>query len=706
MGYFRNFVPILYEIEYNYMLNSILLLTSFLGTAVPNDADSTVFKTVGLSEVTVVEFKKSKENLATNSVSIVDSGFVNRHELQSITELTAVVPNFYMPEYGSKQNTPVYIRGVGAKTKGSAVGFYVDGIPHFENSSFDVDMSNIASVTVFRGPQGTLYGRNAIGGIINVSTVSPLTYQGTQFKLGYGSHNDALFQFSHYNKLGSKVGYSVAGGYHYNDGFHRNMFTNKYADQVKDAYGRVALVWLLDNKWFLRVNSMLDYSNQGGYPYGKYNRLTGETEPVNYNRYSSYRRLLSTSGLNIRYADENVSFSSQTAFQYIRDRQGIDQDFTSNDTYFVKNRLRQTMLSQEFMLKSNNSSRYQWLWGAFAMTQHINNTVETQYITKDNAFPTHYRIPVNALAIYHQSTIKLFSGFSFIAGLRWDYENSTLKYLRESYQLSTDGARTEVKNVNSSLHFNQITPKFALQYQDERNNNSYYFSVTRGYKAGGFNQTFQKDEETSFGPEYNWNYELGGKVHLLKDKLYAEAALYYIDWRQQQVNQTVPGVGNVIHNAGHSSSKGFELALNSSPLKNLSIALSYGYTYAKFIEYQKSAKLNYSGNMLPMVPRNTLSCSASYALYPSSTSFIDKIVLTAGLTGVGKIYWAEDNEVAQNFYALLNAKISITSGIFTWECWGKNITDTHYNTYCFKSSADYAQVGKPAYFGTSLLVKF
>ena len=699
-------MPILYEIEYNYMLNSILLLTSFLGTAVPNDADSTVFKTVGLSEVTVVEFKKSKENLATNSVSVVDSGFINRHELQSITELTAVVPNFYMPEYGSKQNTPVYIRGVGAKTKGSAVGFYVDGIPHFENSSFDVDMSNIASVTVFRGPQGTLYGRNAIGGIINVTTVSPLTYQGTQFKLGYGSHNDALFQFSHYNKLGSKMGYSVAGGYHYNDGFHRNMFTNKYADQLKDAYGRVALVWLLDNKWFLRVNSMLDYSNQGGYPYGKYNRLTGETEPVNYNRYSSYRRLLSTSGVNIRYAGENISFSSQTAFQYIRDRQGIDQDFTSNDTYFVKNRLKQTMLSQEFMLKSNNSSRYQWLWGAFAMTQHINNTVETQYITKDNAFPTHYRIPVNALAIYHQSTIKLFSGFSFIAGLRWDYENSTLNYLRETYQLSTDGARTEVKNVNSSLHFNQITPKFALQYQDERNNNSYYFSVTRGYKAGGFNQTFQKEEETSFGPEYNWNYELGGKVHLLKDKLYAEAALYYIDWRQQQVNQTVPGVGNVIHNAGHSSSKGFELALNSSPLKNLSIALSYGYTYAKFIEYQKSAKLNYSGNMLPMVPRNTLSCSASYALYPSSTSFIDKIVLTAGLTGLGKIYWAEDNEVAQNFYALLNAKISITSGIFTWECWGKNITDTHYNTYCFKSSADYAQIGKPAYFGTSLLVKF
>ena len=699
-------MPILYEIEYNYMLNSILLLTSFLGTAVPNDADSTVFKTVGLSEVTVVEFKKSKENLATNSVSVVDSGFINRHELQSITELTAVVPNFYMPEYGSKQNTPVYIRGVGAKTKGSAVGFYVDGIPHFENSSFDVDMSNIASVTVFRGPQGTLYGRNAIGGIINVTTVSPLAYQGTQFKLGYGSHNDALFQFSHYNKLGSKMGYSVAGGYHYNDGFHRNMFTNKYADQLKDAYGRVALVWLLDNKWFLRVNSMLDYSNQGGYPYGKYNRLTGETEPVNYNRYSSYRRLLSTSGLNISYAGESISFSSQTAFQYIRDRQGIDQDFTANDTYFVKNRLKQTMLSQEFILKSNNSSRYQWLWGAFAMTQHINNTVETQYITKDNAFPTHYHIPVNALAIYHQSTIKLFSGFSFIAGLRWDYENSTLKYLRETYQLSTDGARTEVKNVNSSLHFNQITPKFALQYQDERNNNSYYFSVTRGYKAGGFNQTFQKEEETSFGPEYNWNYELGGKMHLLKDKLYAEAALYYIDWRQQQVNQTVPGVGNVIHNAGHSSSKGFELALNSSPLKNLSIALSYGYTYAKFIEYQKSATLSYSGNMLPMVPRNTLSCSASYALYPSSTSFIDKIVLTAGLTGLGKIYWAEDNEVAQNFYALLNAKISITSGIFTWECWGKNITDMHYNTYCFKSSADYAQIGKPAYFGTSLLVKF
>ena len=107
-----------------------------------------------------------------------------------------------------------------------------------------------------------------------------------------------------------------------------------------------------------------------------------------------------------------------------------------------------------------------------------------------------------------------------------------------------------------------------------------------------------------------------------------------------------------------------------------------------------------------MIPRNTLSCSASYALYPSSTSFIDKIVLTAGLTGLGKIYWAEDNEVAQNFYALLNAKISITSGIFTWECWGKTSPIRITIPIVLKSSADYAQVGKPAYFGTSLLVKF
>ncbi|WP_315577866.1 TonB-dependent receptor domain-containing protein [Hoylesella oralis] len=686
------------------MLCTILLLASCVLDGGAGTADTAAIRTMGLDEVTVVEFKQNRRNLAPSSVSTADARFLNNQEITSLKELTAVMPNFFIPDYGSRQNTPVYIRGIGAKTKGPAVGFYVDGVPHFENSAFDIDMFDVESVAVLRGPQGTLYGRNAIGGIINVHTLSPLYHQGTRLKAGYGSRNDVVAQFSHYMKFSDRLGFSAAGGYHHNDGFFRNLFTGNKADDMNDGFGRLNFVWAPSAQWTLRLNSMLDYSEQGGYPYGAFSRTTGTTSPVNYNRYSSYRRLISTSGFNARYEGQSFGFNSQTSYQFIKDHQAIDQDFTPKDLYFVINELRQNMVSQEFTFKSNHTRRYQWIFGVFGMLQNVNNTLETQYIAKDQAFPTHYRIPVYAFALYHQSSYNIWRGLSITAGLRFDYEYAKHRYLRRSYQLSTNGNWMDVKSNESSLHFRQLTPKFGLQYLTEARN-LYYISVTRGYKAGGFNQSFRTDDERTYSPEYNWNYEAGAKLNLLRGTLTAETALFYIDWRHQQVNQTVPGIGNVLHNAGHSSSKGFELSLMAHPLSGLELHLSYGYTYSKFIEYRKSATVDYSGNKLPMVPRNTLALNVAYTWRPAR-GIVDKWVLGTGLTGVGKIYWAEDNAVAQDFYTLLNAKISATSGIFTWEVWGKNLTDTKYNTYSFKASADYAQLGRPAHFGTSVVVNF
>lgn len=687
------------------MLNTLLLFVALSLGVEAEEADTTISKRIDLDEVTVTEFKQNRHNLTPSSVSAAGHRFLNAQELTGLKDLTAVMPNFFMPDYGSRQNAPVYIRGVGAKTKGPAVGFYVDGVPHFENSAFDVDLSDIAGVEIYRGPQGTLYGRNAIGGIINVHTHSPLEYQGTRIKVGYGSKNDLTARFTNYTKLSSTFGFSLAGGYHHNDGFFRNEATGHKADDIDNGFGRIGLVWRPADLWTLRLHSMIDYSDQSGYPYGAYNRETGHTAPVNYNRHSLYRRLISTSGLNARYDGAVFSFNSQTSYQFIKDHQAIDQDFTPNDLFFVVNELKQNMLSQELTLKSNNDSRYQWIFGAFGMMQEIDNSVETQYIRNDYALPTNYQIPVYAFALYHQSSYNLWRGLSVTAGLRFDYEYAKHHYRRDRYVLSTGGNREEVKTFDSNLHFDQLTPKFTLQYLTTAHN-LYYASVTRGYKAGGFNQTFRTEDERTYAPEYNWNYEIGTKLHFFDYRLAAELALFYIDWRHQQVNQTVPGIGNVLHNAGHSDTKGVELSVMARPIEGLNIRMSYGYTYARFLDYKKSDKIDYSGNMLPMVPRNTLGLHTDYTWLPANTSIIDKLVFSAALTGVGKIYWSEDNIVAQDFYTLLNAKVSATRGIFTWEVWGKNLTDTKYHSYCFKSSADYAQLGKPLRFGTSLIVHF
>jgi outer membrane receptor protein involved in Fe transport len=109
--------------------------------------------------------------------------------------------------------------------------------------------------------------------------------------------------------------------------------------------------------------------------------------------------------------------------------------------------------------------------------------------------------------------------------------------------------------------------------------------------------------------------------------------------------------------------------------------------------------------MLPLVPRQTLSFRGAYTILPSCKT-VDRIVLSAGVNGMGKIYWNEDNAVSQSFYALLDAKVSATFGLLTWEVWGKNLTNTDYLTYYFKTNVGYGQQGRPVSFGTSLIFEF
>ena len=685
------------------MLNALLIATLTLNGATGINPDSSANKNVPLDEIVVTDFKQNKRNLTSTAVSTINVQQLHNQQIVNLKELTAVMPNFYMPDYGSYANTPVYIRGIGTKSKGSAVGFYVDGVPHFESSAFNIDLSDIAAVNVFRGPQGTLYGRNTIAGIINVYTHNPLDYQRTRIKVGYGRYNDFIAQASNYAKISEKFGISTVASYHHNDGMFTNHFLNEKADKLNEGEGRIGLYWRPTTNWLLHLNSTLTYSEQNGYPYAPYDIVKDELLPISYNRNSTYRRLISSTGLNAQYENNHISFNSQTSYQFIKSHQGLDQDFTPQDVYFVDNSYHQNMLSQELTLKSNDKGRYQWIIGLFGMLLHSNQFAETSYFTRDFSTPTTYKNPTAGYAIYHQSSYNIWRGMSATVGLRFDYEHAKTTYNQDKTTLST-GVTTHAKDFVSSASFRQFTPKFTLQYLTNKDN-LYYISITRGYKPGGFNTIFKTDAERTYDPEYSWNYEVGTRLKFLNGRLTAEADLFYIDWRHMQTTYTVPGVGNVIANAGHTDSKGFELSLAYHPIKSLQLNLNYGYTHARYLEYKKSAREDFSGNRLPMVPNHTLSLNGTYTIMPAG--WFDKIIFNTGLTGLGRIYWADDNIVRQNFYATLNAKVSLTKGIFTWEIWGKNLTATDYMAYGFKASqGNYAQRGKPLTFGTAVSVSF
>lgn len=684
----------------------MLLLTGLClsgASTVANAAEAdSIYQNHNLDEVVVTSYKTNRHNLTPTSVSTIGQAQIQAWGVTDITSLSALLPNLFIADYGSRQTTPIAIRGVMSKVKGTAVGFYIDGMPHFETSAFNTDMLDVMAVEVFRGPQGTLYGRNTIGGVISVHTLNPFDYQGTKVKLGYGNYNDILAQFSNYTRLSQKMGFNIGGYYHHNDGYFKNTYLDKKADKLDAAGGKVGFYYNPTDRWKLCLTTQLDYTNQGGYPYAPFDKETQQLKDISYNRACGYTRTISTTGLMAHYMGNGFSLNSQTTFQHIHDNQSLDQDFTSADTYFATNGVTQNTWNEEIVLKSENDSRFQWIAGANGFVQTAHQNQATSYFTRGYVQPASYSTPTQGAAAFAQLSYNLWAGLSTTAGLRLDYEHSKMDYSREQVMIA-DGTETHLKDFKSSLHFLQLIPKFGLQYVFSPQN-QVFANITRGYKAGAFNQTFQTDDERSYDPEYNWNYEIGTKLATRNGRLSAAFTLFYIDWRNQQISHTVPAVGNVIDNAGHSDSKGVELSLAARPLRDLLLTANYGYTYARFLDYQKDDNTSYSGNMIPLVPRHTMNIAALYTIH--THGLLDMIRLSADVQGMGKLYWTEDNAQVQNFYALLNAKAAFLKGIVTVELWGKNLTSTDYLSYYFTSSGQYAQKGKPLTFGANVLIDF
>lgn len=694
---------------------------SMPSAAVAHNVAPDVLHEVVLPTAQIQEMKRNQKDLAPQLGVKVESSLMNNHQLRTLKDLTAVVPNFYMPDYGSKQNSPLYIRGIGAKAKAPTAGFYVDGVPHFEGAAFDFLLDDVRSVEVLRGAQGALYGRNAIGGIVNVQTFSPFDRTGTRLRLGYGNFKEFSANLSTQTTFNNRWGVALSAGAHNRDGYFKNKYTNQDADALKERYARVGVEWRANDRWTMRLNSMVDYTDQGGYPYGVWDKNTQHVNEVNYNHPSGYERLLNTNGLRWQYVGKGFDFNSQTSYQYLKDHQTIDQDFTPKPYAEVDYRTRQNLVSQEFSLKSNTNSRYQWMFGLFGMSQWVKNNIDVANNmpspkTKQGAdlrFVTDYLLSTQTFAFYHQSSYNVWRGLSLTAALRYDFEQATDDCKNEKSSLST---RKPLPNGNqnwvSKLHFSQLTPKFAVQYRWAAAD--LYAQVTRGYKAGGFNQTFRYETERTFLPETNWSYEVGTHFHLPFWATEGLISLYYTDWRDQQVALTVPGVGNILHNAGHSDSKGWEASVRTSPIKGLVLRAAYGYNYARFIEYKqetvgaagKPAKVvDYAHHIVPLTPRHTLSAMGDYTV-EKPLNLMDRLTFSVGTTALGRIYWHEDNEAQQHFYALLDAKVRMEWKNLGVELWGKNLTSTKYVVYGFKFGANYAQAGRPLTFGCTLNYQF
>lgn len=669
------------------------------------DEDTTKVPEIELGEIIISGSKNEmKLKQLPTSVSLMTQTTIQDDNIQSLTDVTSIAPNLFMPDYGSKLTSPVYIRGIGSRINSPGVGLYVDNVPYFEKASFNFDFFDIERIEVLRGPQGTLYGRNTIGGVINIKTLSPMDFQGIKAKVGIGSYGQYEANAGYYFKGSNKFATSLTALYKHKDGFYTNEFNGKQLDK-SDVYSfRHKVIWKPFNNFSVENIASYEHSDEGGYPYAVYDSTENEALPIMYNQPSSYLRNMFSDALVFRYDAEKFEIKLVSSYQMLDDEQSIDQDFTADSTYFVIQDQTQHMQANELIVRSKNNEFYNWLFGAFNFTQQFDKTVDVDIYSQNMVAHKAYNHNIMGNAIFHQSEFT-FGNLSVIGGLRLNFETDKQDY---TYDVEVGGNTMPMDDTTATSDFFEILPKFAVNYRF--NGTNFYTSISRGHKTGGFNSSFDADhpEHMTFDSEYSMNYEIGVKTSLMNKQLYADLALYYIDWDNQQIYESNPsGRGSHLTNAGQSVSKGVELTLKTIPFCGYVTTLTYGYTHATFAEYVVNDSVNYNGNFLPYAPRHTISARLSKTYELHNSNLLDKMRISLLYTAAGKIFWNEENTMSQKFYNLFSTKISFIKDDFALNFWQKNLTETQYHTFAFDAMGrEYVQPGKPSHYGVSLSYNF
>ena len=771
------------------MSKKIVLVLAALA-AIPLSAEelADTSRVVDLDEVVVVAQPKEQVRMRLQPMSsnVFGDQQLQQLNVHDLSQLSQFVPSFVMPAYGSRYTSSMYVRGIGSRINNPAVGVYYDNIPLMSKAAFNNHFYMLDRVDILRGPQGTLYGQNTEGGLVRLYSKNPMNYQGTDIHLGIGTGLWRNVEVAHHHRPTEKLAFTVAGFYSGLKGFIINQNFDQKNDQTNEAGGKVRLVWSPSNQLKLDWTADYQYVNQNGFGYGEYhpfdyaaegNRIVPADEDVKdpaTTVMNGYKRNMLNTGLSIGYETGSLLLTSTTSYQFLQDHMLMDQDYMTPDYLQLEQRQKMNALTQEFVVRSHNESRWQHASGLFASYQWLRTDAPVTFgpdmrtmLAKtilgympervQSMFTTweipqldvaeQFHTPQMNLGLFHESNILLTDRLKATVGFRLnydkvkiDYDTQALMTLHYAAQMGprameyTNGLLSPLSHSHDKGYF-QFLPKVALTYSFDNNIGNVYALASKGYRSGGYNiQMFSdilqtdlmgngKDisslqnetktlehtaddyaaiEETiSYKPEESWNFEVGTHLNLFDSQVHFDLALFYMQIRNQQLSIMEPNsnYGRMMVNAGKSHTCGLEATLRGSAIDNaLDWAITYGFTNAKFDEYD-----SYKDNYVPFVPQHTFSAMADY--------HIGDLTLGANVSGQGKTWWDEANTFSQKLYALLGAHADYDFGPVIVSLWGRNLTDTKYNTFAVASSAAggqryFAQRANPLQIGFDVRLHF
>ena len=686
---------------------------------------------IHLDEV-IVSAQKREEVLQKLplSVSVFSSSKVRDYRLWRNKDISVIVPNLYSANPGDDRNV-TSVRGITSTSYDPAVATYVDGVNQFSLDTYIPQLFDVERIEILRGPQGTLYGRNAMGGVINIITKQPTNETSGFAEINFGNYNQQRYTAAIRTPvIKDKLFFGASLMYNSFDGFYTNDYNNSKFDKQHSLTGNYYLKWLASQNWAVTLN-VKHHDNRNNGPFSLVNGADEAIKnPFHLNQNATTQMVDNTfnASLSVNYTGPSFNFSSQSSWQtnYRYYKQPIDGDFSPIDGVTIINNYGRKWnnvkaFTQEFRFSSPSSLSSPWKWttGIYMFYQDVPNKQATRFGNDadllgvpDKNFSTiaTSKGKSTGAAFFGQVSYEVNNRVQLTAGIRYDYEHKKQNVLGQ-YQHDPDpNPMFDTRpDTSASANFNAFSPSVTANYLITKNN-TVYFTYSRGFRAGGFTQLSSDPSQPplfKFKPEYSNSYEIGTKNEFLNNRFRLNAAFFYTTVNDAQVPTLVlPDAVTITKNAGTLHSEGIEIEMAATPVKNLEFSYNFGYTRAKYKTLklsQNGSEVNLEGNRQVYTPITTSALAAQYN-YPLGTDQKLRLVIRGEWLNTGSEFFDLANTIRQSDYSLFNARLGVAAKNFEVMLWGRNLSDKKYIAYAYDFGA--VHLGDPRTYGVTLVGKF
>lgn len=699
-------------------------------------------------EEILVTAQKREESLqkVPVAVTVFSEKVLESSRIQGITDVASRTPGFVIATQGP-HSPELTIRGIGSTDREAAsdrsVVLFVDDVYIGRTGGSNIDLFDLERIEVLRGPQGTLYGKNVVGGLVNVITKKPAADPYAKVQMGFGNYDyfeargvvnsplsDNLFgkiAFSTRNRDGTSIN-ELSG--HRIDGFDSSSLRGqlRYAG-IEDADFLLSAEYTQDRISGIssRISPAGPFVAQVGYVpdpdlYVVANNIDGLLDRE---IYGVTGRADVTTGLGVVTSLTSVR---RLKFRMERDATGVPLrgGVPGQNLGWQANNLedeKDDLVSQEIRLASDPdvTGPLIWVTGLYYMNEHTSkDLVIDGVLAQPGRVPT-VSAPLfeqsnrtNSYAAFGQATWSVTGRLNLTAGGRYTIDEKDF-----SLQV-TNSAPARTNSLSPALaefategsdRWSAFTPKVSVDFAlaDEH---LLYAVMSRGFKSGGRGGLAgnRAAAERRFEPEYAWNYEIGSKSRFMDDRVQLNLSGFFEDFKDLQsreVIELVPGDQStrtaVIFNAAKADIKGAELELLTTPVRGLTLSATYAYLDTEITE---SVNPLYTGKRLPRAPRNSYSVSGAYTFLPWGD--LGSFTVRTDYRYQGELFFdlGEVPTGREPGYGLLDGSIGFESGDGTWEVslWGKNILDERYRSHaqsCCGGTA-ISRIGDPDTYGINV----